>query len=123
MLSEFKKFALRGNVIDLAVGVIIGVAFNAIVTSLVKDIFMPVVGLITGGMDFSGLSYAIGDATITYGNFIQAIFIFLLTALALFLFIRAINRLKRKEEAAPQAPAELPADIKLLTEIRDLLRK
>jgi large conductance mechanosensitive channel len=120
MFKEFKEFAFRGNVIDLAVGVVIGVAFNAIITSLVADVFMPIIGIITGGVDFSNLSYTVGNATINYGKFIQAIFIFLLTAFALFLFIKAINRL-RAPKVAPVAPPP-PAEVLLLTEIRDLLR-
>lgn len=123
MLKEFKAFAIRGNVIDLAVGVVIGGAFNAIVSSLVGDIFMPIIGVATGGLDFSGLTYTFGEAGITYGKFLQAIFVFLITAFALFLLIKGINRMKRKEEAAPSAPAAPPADIVLLTEIRDLLKK
>ena len=123
MFKEFKEFAFRGNVIDLAVGVVIGAAFNAIVGSLVADIFMPLIGIVTGGKDFSGLNYTVGSATITYGKFVQAIFIFLLTALALFLFVKGMNKLKRKEEAKPAPIAEVPADIKLLAEIRDLLKK
>ena len=123
MLKEFKEFALRGNVIDLAVGVVIGAAFNAIVSSLVKDVFMPVIGIVTGGLDFSAQSYSVGDASITYGNFIQAIFVFLITAFALFIFVKAINRMKKKKEEVPAAPAPPPADIALLTEIRDLLTK
>ena len=119
MLKEFREFAFRGNVIDLAVGVVIGVAFNAIISSLVADVFMPLIGIVTGGLDFSNLSYTVGDATITYGKFIQAIFIFLLTAIALFLFVKAINTMRKKEVPPPAAP---PADIVLLTEIRDLLR-
>lgn len=122
MLKEFKQFALRGNVIDLAVGVVIGAAFNAIVSSLVADVFMPIIGIATGGLDFSGLSYKFGQADIAYGKFIQAIFIFLLTAIALFLFVKAINKMKRKEEAKPAPVAEIPADVKLLTEIRDVLK-
>jgi large conductance mechanosensitive channel len=102
------------------VGVVIGVAFNAIITSLVADIFMPIIGIVTGGVNFSDLSYKVGEATINYGKFIQAIFIFLLTAIALFLFVKAINSIRRKEVPAP--PAAPPADIILLTEIRDLLR-
>src|SRR5690606_18565859 len=109
MFQEFKKFALRGNVIDLAVGVVIGAAFNAIVTSLVADLFMPVIGIITGGLDFSGLKYTFGKADIAYGKFIQAIFIFLLTAIALFSLVKLINRMKRKEEAKPAPVAEVPA--------------
>jgi large conductance mechanosensitive channel len=122
MLKEFKEFAFRGNVVDLAVGVVIGVAFNAIVASLVADIFMPLIGIVTGGKDFSGLSYKVGEATINYGKFVQAVFIFLLTAFALFLFVKGINRMRRKEEPAVVVPAAPPADIILLTEIRDLLR-
>lgn len=123
MLKEFKNFAIRGNVIDLAVGVVIGGAFNAIVGSLVGDIFMPIIGVITGGLDFSGLSYTVGEAGITYGKFIQAILVFVITAFALFLLVKGINKMKRKEEAKPPAPAPTPADIVLLTEIRDLLKK
>lgn len=123
MLKEFKEFALRGNVMDLAVGVVIGAAFNAIVTSLVADVFMPVIGILTGGLDFSGLSYTFGKAVILYGKFIQAIFVFMITAFALFLFVKGINRLKRKEEVKPTVPVEPPAEIRLLTEIRDLLKK
>lgn len=123
MLKEFKEFALRGNVMDLAVGVVIGGAFNAIVTSLVADIFMPVIGILTGGLDFSNLTLAVGDASLAYGKFIQAIFVFVITAFALFLFVKAMNRMKRKQEAAPAVPAEIPEDIKLLSEIRDLLKK
>jgi large conductance mechanosensitive channel len=122
MLKEFKEFALRGNVIDLAVGVVIGAAFNAIVSSLVADVFMPIIGILTGGLDFSSLAYTFGKANIAYGKFIQAIFIFIITAFALFLFVKGINRLKRKEEAKPAPIAETPPDIKLLTEIRDLLK-
>ncbi len=123
MLKEFKDFAMRGNVIDLAVGVVIGAAFGAIVKSLVGDIIMPVIGIITGGIDFSGLAYTIGEASISYGNFIQAVFIFILTAFALFLLIKGINSTKKKEVAAPATPPEPPADVKLLAEIRDLLKK
>lgn len=121
MLKEFKAFAMRGNVIDLAVGVVIGTVFGAIVKSLVADIFMPLIGIVTGGLDFSGLSYSIGEANIAYGNFIQSIFIFVITAFALFLFVKALNRMKRREEEKPSAAP--PADIVLLTEIRDLLKR
>ncbi len=123
MLSEFKKFAMRGNVIDLAVGVVIGGAFGAIVKSLVADIFMPIVGVATGGLDFSGLSYTFGDAVITYGSFVQATFIFIITAFALFLLVKGINNMKKKEEEAPAAPPAPAPDVVLLTEIRDLLKK
>ncbi len=122
MLKEFKEFALRGNVIDLAVGVVIGAAFNAIVSSLVADIFMPIIGLLTGGLNFSGLTYTVGDASLTYGKFIQAIFIFIVTAFALFLFVKVINRINKKKETAPATPPPPPADVQLLTEIRDLLK-
>lgn len=123
MLKEFKAFAMRGNVIDLAVGVVIGGAFGAIVKSLVGDIIMPVIGMVTGGINFSGLAYTIGDASISYGNFIQAIFIFVLTAFALFLLIKGMNSTKKKNEEAPAAPPEPSAEVKLLMEIRDLLNK
>src|SRR5262245_12794368 len=135
MLDEFKKFAMRGNVIDLAVGVIIGAAFGAIVTSLVGDIIMPIIGAITGGLDFSnyytalsskvqnGLSYADAKkqgAVLGWGQFLTITLNFLIVAFALFLAIKGINTLQKKEEAKP---AEPPADVKLLTEIRDLLKK
>ncbi|MEQ8364450.1 MAG: large-conductance mechanosensitive channel protein MscL [Cyclobacteriaceae bacterium] len=123
MLKEFKDFAMRGNVIDLAVGVVIGGAFGAIVKSLVGDIIMPVIGMITGGIDFSGLAYTIGEASISYGNFVQAVFIFILTAFALFLIIKGVNSTKKKKVEAPAAPPEPAADVKLLMEIRDLLKK
>lgn len=118
--KEFKGFALKGNVVDLAVGVVIGGAFGAIVASLVGDIIMPVIGVITGGIDFSGLTYKVGGATIAYGKFLQAAFIFAIVAFVLFLVIKAINKMKKAEAAAPTAP---PAeDILLLREIRDALK-
>lgn len=123
MLREFKAFAMRGNVIDLAVGVVIGGAFGAIVKSIVADIFMPIIGVLTGGLDFSGLTYTFGESNITYGSFLQATFIFLITAFALFLLVKGINKMKKKEEVKPAAPTATPADIALLTEIRDLLKK
>jgi large conductance mechanosensitive channel len=123
MLKEFKDFALRGNVIDLAVGVVIGGAFNAIVKSLVGDLIMPIVGMLTGGINFSSQAYSIGEASVTYGNFIQAIFVFVLTAIALFMLIKGINSANKKKEEAPAAPAKPAADIQLLSEIRDLLKK
>lgn len=129
-IQEFKKFAMRGNVIDLAVGVVIGGAFGKIVNSLVADIITPPLGFIIGGVDFSNLTInlnsPIGDlkpVTINYGKFLQASFDFLIIAFALFLFIRTINRLQKKEEEKPAPPPEIPADVKLLTEIRDLLKK
>ena len=123
MIKEFKEFIMRGNVIDLAVAVIIGAAFTAIVNSLVDDIIMPIIGVILGGVDFSSLAVTVGDATITYGNFIQAIINFLLVALVLFLIIRAINRMSRKPAEAPAPPPAPTTEEKLLIEIRDLLRE
>ena len=123
MIEEFKAFALKGNVVDLAIGVVIGGAFGAIVSSLVGDVIMPVIGVLTGGMDFSGLSYKLGNATIAYGKFIQALFIFTIVAFVLFMVVKAMNKMKKKEAEKPATPAEVPADVKLLTEIRDLLKK
>ena len=133
MLSEFKKFALRGNVIDLAVAVVIGAAFGTIVSSLVADVVMPVVGMLVGGVDFADLvivlKAATADApavTIGYGKLIQTIVDFIIVAFAVFMFIKLYNRLKAKEEAAPAPPPAPPApsaEEKLLTEIRDLLKK
>lgn len=127
-ISEFKAFAMRGNVIDLAVGVIIGGAFGKIVSSLVGDVFMPILGLLSGGVNFTELKLtiveAVGDkaaVTINYGQFLQQIFDFTIVAFAIFLFIKAINKLsKPKEEPAPAAPS---AEQVLLAEIRDLLKK
>lgn len=133
MFQEFKKFAMRGNVIDLAVGVVIGAAFGAIVTSLVKDIIMPPIGYAMGGIDFSNFFITLkgpaaatlaeaqkaGSVTINYGLFINTIINFLIVALALFVLIRAINRLQTK---APEAPSAPPEDVTLLREIRDLLK-
>jgi large conductance mechanosensitive channel len=121
MLKEFKEFAMKGNVIDLAVGVVIGGAFGAIISSLVGDIIMPVIGVLTGGVDFSGLRVTVGKAVITYGKFIQATFTFLIIAFALFLVIKSMNSMKKEEAAAP--PPGPTAEEKLLTEIRDLLKK
>ena len=124
-LKEFKEFAIKGNMIELAIGLMIGSAFNAITGSLVKDIFMPIIGLIMGGRDFSKLASKVGDATIAYGMLVQAIFNFLVTAFALFLLIKFISKLKRKPEpeVVEEKEPEIPEDIKLLTEIRDLLKK
>lgn len=122
MIKEFREFIMRGNVIDLAVAVIIGTAFTAIVNSLVNDIIMPIIGVILGGVDFTALAITVGNAAITYGNFIQAIINFLLIALVLFLIIRAINRMSRKPAPAPAAPPAPTAEEVLLREIRDLLR-
>jgi large conductance mechanosensitive channel len=123
MIKEFREFIMRGNVLDLAVAVIIGTAFTAIVNSLVNDIIMPIIGVILGGVDFTSLAITVGDAAITYGNFIQAIVNFLLIALVLFLIIRAINRMSRKREEPPPPPPVPSAEEVLLREIRDLLRE
>lgn len=123
MIKEFKEFIMRGNVMDLAVAVIIGAAFTAIVNSLVNDIIMPIIGAIIGGVDFTTLAITVGNATIAYGNFIQAVISFLLIALVLFLLIRAINRMSRKKEVAPPPPPGPTTEERLLTEIRDLLRE
>ena len=136
MLQEFKEFALKGNVVDLAVGVIIGAAFGKIVESMVSDIIMPIIGAITGGLDFSNM-YAMltgaapaiqtleearkAGAVFAYGNFITVTVNFVIVAIVLFMVIKAMNRFKRS--APPPAPAAPPADIALLTEIRDLLKK
>lgn len=122
MLKEFREFISRGNVLDLAVAVIIGGAFGAIVTSLVNDIIMPIVGVLMGGVDFTGLGITVGSATILYGNFIQAIINFLVIAIAIFLVVKAANSVTKKKEAAPAPPPAPTAEEKLLAEIRDLLR-
>lgn len=124
MLQEFKKFALRGNVVDLAIAVVLGGAFGAIVTSLTNDIIMPLVGILLGGVDISSLSVTVGSAVLAYGKFLQAIVNFIIIAFVLFLIVRGINRLnemgKKPEAPAPVAP---PEDVLLLREIRDLLRR
>jgi large conductance mechanosensitive channel len=120
MLKEFRDFLSRGNVVDLAVAVIIGAAFNEIVNSLVADIFTPLIGMIMGGVNFSGLAIQVGNASITYGNFIQAIIDFLLTAFAVFMFVKAYNRFRRKEEKKEEV-VEDTREVVLLTQIRDLL--
>ncbi|HXG00518.1 MAG TPA: large-conductance mechanosensitive channel protein MscL [Bacteroidota bacterium] len=122
MLQEFKAFAMKGNVLDLAVGVIIGGAFGTIVNSLVGDVFMPIIGMLTGGINFTGLSITIGEAVIAYGKFIQAVFVFLITAWALFLVVKGANALKRQEESKPAPPPAPTKEEILLTEIRDALR-
>lgn len=126
MLKEFREFISRGNVIDLAVAVIIGAAFTAIVTSLVNDIVTPILGIFLGGVNFSSLSITIGQAAINYGNFIQAIINFLIVAWVIFMIVRSLNQLQRRfsqpKEEAPPPPPEPSAEVKLLTEIRDLLR-
>ena len=123
-LSEFKTFIARGNVMDMAVGVIIGGAFSSITSSLINDIIMPVLGIFTSSISFAEMSVTVGSAVITYGNFIQAVLNFLVMALVVFCLVRAINRLHRKkEEPAPPAPPEPSPEERLLTEIRDLLKK
>ncbi len=126
-IKEFKEFAMKGNVMDMAVGVIIGGAFGKIVSSLVDDVLMPVVGLLTGGMDFTKLSYKFGEgenaANIMYGQFIQNIVDFLIVAFCIFLMIKAINKVSKKKEEEPAAPAEPSNEEKLLGEIRDLLKQ
>ena len=119
-LKEFKDFISKGNIFDMAVGVIIGGAFGKIVTSLVNDIIMPLVGIIIGGHDFTGLVAKVGDAEITYGTFIQNIVDFLIVALCIFVVVKAMAKFKKKEEAAPAEPSE---EILLLREIRDSLKK
>lgn len=124
-LGDFKKFISRGNVVDMAVGVIIGAAFGKIVTSLVNDMLMPVVGIFLGGVDFSTLSFTIGEAQVKYGAFIQTIIDFIIIAFTIFIVVKLFERLKRKEEAAPtESTSPAPSDeVVLLSEIRDLLKK
>ncbi|MGG0718095.1 large conductance mechanosensitive channel protein MscL [Robertmurraya massiliosenegalensis] len=122
MWNEFKKFAMKGNVIDLAVGVVIGAAFGKIVTSLVEDLIMPLVGLLIGGLDFTKFAVTIGEAEVKYGLFIQNIVNFLIIAFSIFLVVRFINRMKRKEEVQEEAP-KIDTKEELLKEIRDLLRE
>lgn len=125
MINEFRQFIARGNVMDMAVGIIIGAAFTAIVTSMVDDLINPLLGLFVGGMDFSELSFGLGDAQFMYGNFINAVIKFLIVAWVVFLMVRTLNRIKerarRKEEVAP--PPAGPSQEELLAEIRDLLRQ
>lgn len=125
MYQDFKDFVMKGNVIDLAIGIIMGAAFTAIVVSLVDDIFMPIIGAMLGGVDISSLSVTVGDATIAYGNFIMALITFLLIAILLFFIIRAIEVANRKKEAeaAAAAPPAGPTTEELLTQIRDLLQE
>jgi large conductance mechanosensitive channel len=137
MLKEFKEFAIKGNVVDMGVGIVIGAAFTSIVKSFVADIINPIIGVISGGVDFSNLFINLGEGdfaslaaaqeagapTINYGLFINAIISFLIVAWVLFMVIKGVNELKRKEEEAPAAPAEPPKSEVLLEEIRDLLAK
>jgi large conductance mechanosensitive channel len=120
MLQEFKSFAMKGNVVDLAVGVIIGAAFGKIVASLVEDVILPLVGTMLGGVNFSGLAITVGSATLKYGKFLQTCLDFLIIAWAIFMAVKLINRLRKEEPAAPPAP---PKQEVLLEEIRDLLKQ
>jgi len=125
MLKEFRDFIARGNVIDLAVGIIIGAAFTAIVTSVVEDLVNPLIGLIIGGVDFSSVSFGLGDAQFMVGNFINAVIKFLIIAWVVFLLVRTVNRVsemsKKKEDPAPEEPKG-PTQEELLVEIRDALK-
>ena len=125
MLKEFRDFISRGNVLDLAVGVVMGSAFSAIVTSLVDDIIMPFVGLIIGGIDFTNMALKINNVSINYGNFIQVLIDFLIIGVSIFFVIKGINKLRKKkeEEPTPEPIAEPTKEEKLLTEIRDLLKR
>ena len=136
LFKEFKEFAVKGNVMDMAIGVVIGGAFGKIVTSLVSDIIMPLVGAVTGGLNFTEWKWVIREAVmegetvakpelaLTWGNFTQVVFDFIIIAFCIFMVMKGMNKLKKKEEPAPEpAPAEPSEDIKLLTEIRDLLKK
>lgn len=124
-VAEFKEFALKGNVIDMAVGVIVGGAFKSIVTSLVDNIITPAMGLLLGGVSFADLSYVVGEAEIKYGAFIQTVIDFFIIALSIFVFIKVVAALSRKRKEEPAAPEEAPKkadDVVLLEEIRDLLK-
>ena len=126
-ISEFKEFISKGDVMSMAVGIIIGGAFTAIVNSLVGDVITPLLGIIIGGIDFTGIKVTVGGAELMVGNFIQAVIVFLLTALVIFWMMKAFNRVFAKKEAEAEAPAEpepapIPEDIQLLREIRDLLQ-
>jgi large conductance mechanosensitive channel len=142
MFKEFREFALKGNVVDMAVGIVIGGAFGTIVSSLVNDVLMPPIGLALGGVDFANIFFTLregakaagpyaslaaakeaGAVTVNLGLFINSVISFLIVALALFTVIKGMNAARRQQEAAPAAPPEPPADVKLLTEIRDLLAR
>ena len=123
MIDEFKNFISRGNVVDMAVGVIIGGAFGKIVTSLVNDVLMPLVGILIGGHDFSTLAIKVGDASILYGAFIQAVIDFLIVAICIFFMVKTFEKLKKKKPEVVETPKEDSDEVKLLKEIRDLLKK
>lgn len=129
MMSEFKKFAMRGNVVDMAVGIVIGAAFGKIVSSFVNDVLMPPIGVLIGGVDFTGLAVQLKAATteaeavtLNYGVFVQTVLDFLIVAFAIFMVVKVMNNLKKKEEEAPAAPPKPSPEVELLTEIRDSLR-
>jgi large conductance mechanosensitive channel len=129
VIQEFKEFAVKGNVVDMAVGIIIGAAFGKIVSALVSGIIMPPIGVLLGGVDFSDLAFVVKEAVgaspavvISYGMFIQTVLDFTIVAIAIFMLVKAINRLKRKEEVAPEAPSPPSPEEVLLTEIRDILK-
>ncbi len=129
MMSEFKSFAMRGNVMDMAVGIVIGGAFGKIVSSFVNDVLMPPIGMMMGGVDFSELAVVLKEAsgeaaavTLNYGIFIQTVLDFLIIAFAIFMVIKAMNNMKKKEEDAPAEPPKPSAEVELLTEIRDSLK-
>ena len=121
-LREFKEFAMRGNMMDLAVGVIVGGAFSSITTSLINDILMPVIGIFVSEASFADLTVTVGSAVVAYGNFIQAVINFLIMAFVVFCMVKGINRLSRKKEEAPPAPPAPSKEEQLLAEIRDLLK-
>ena len=130
MMKEFKQFAMKGNVMDMAIGIIIGAAFGKIVSSLVADVIMPPIGLLVGGVDFSNLSLVIKEATettaaiaINYGVFINAVIDFIIIAFAIFMVIKGMNSMKKKEEEKPASPQKPSIEVQLLTEIRDALKK
>jgi large conductance mechanosensitive channel len=136
MLKEFREFALKGNMLDLAIGIVIGAAFTGLVNSVVADIIMPIIGIITGGIDFTNLYWQLAGApqptlalareagaTIAYGNFITLVINFIIVAFVLFMIVKAVNRMRRQPAPAPAVPPAPPEDVKLLTEIRDLLAK
>lgn len=129
MMSEFKTFAMRGNVVDMAVGIVIGGAFGKIVSSFVNDVLMPPIGMLMGGVDFADLSFVLSEATaeaeavtLNYGSFVQTVVDFLIIAFAIFMVVKAMNSMKKKEEEAPAEPPKPSAEVELLTEIRDSLR-
>jgi large conductance mechanosensitive channel len=130
MMKEFRDFAMRGNVVDMAVGIVIGAAFGKIITAFVNGVLMPPIGLLVGGVDFSELSMTLQEAsgdvaavTLNYGAFIQTVVDFIIIAFAIFMVVKAMNKMKKKEEAKPAAPPKPSEEETLLTEIRDLLKK